>query len=411
MTTLSSRLLNDKERQYFRWLEAPELQSLCNALEYDHPRSVRYVGGCVRDGLLGVVAEDIDIATSLKPEQVMDILLAAGIKTVPTGIEHGTVTAILGNRAVEITTLRRDVSTDGRRATIAYTNDWHLDAERRDFTINALYLAPDGTIYDPVGGLDDLANKRVRFIGNARERIAEDYLRILRFFRFSARFAPSFDKEGLQAAGETASGIKNLSRERVGSEFLKIIALPHADVAISAMIDANILSFVWPEPPMKEKFSRFKQSSPNARPLAALVALFGSGIAGLGKSLRLSNRQSEYLETCLKAQNVLADLADEMSAKAALYHLGSGVWQDGINLACADVPARSSILKPYMDLPDKWKIPVFPLSGQDILDAGLLPGPHISTILKMTEEKWVLAGFPAQEKARAILEEVLSSNK
>ncbi|NJM35940.1 MAG: CCA tRNA nucleotidyltransferase, partial [Rhodomicrobium sp.] len=205
-------------------MTSPPASTVVAALETARPGGARFVGGCVRDSLLGVPFKDIDVATTLRPDEVVGALRDAGLRSAPTGIEHGTVTGIVSGVGVEITTLRADVSTDGRRATVAFTTDWAVDARRRDFTLNALYATPHYEVFDAVGGLEDLAAKRVRFIDAPRDRIREDYLRILRFFRFSARFAGGFDENGLRACAEERAGLKRLSAERVGDEMSSILA-------------------------------------------------------------------------------------------------------------------------------------------------------------------------------------------
>src|SRR4051812_5229558 len=218
-----------------------------NALGADEGLT-RYVGGAVRDDLLGLKVSDVDLATRIRPEEVMTRLQSARIKAVPTGIDHGTVTAVSDGHAVEITSLRRDVSTDGRRATVAFTDDWQEDAARRDFTINALYADPaTGKVFDYFGGLDDLAARRVRFIGDPLARIAEDHLRILRFFRFHARFGETIDAAGLAACAARANDLMALSRERIASELLKLLVAPGAVAAVALMIDHAILRAVLPE--------------------------------------------------------------------------------------------------------------------------------------------------------------------
>ncbi len=402
-----ARLLTDKESLYFQWINEPALRTLCKTLEDAHPDGVRFVGGCVRDGLLGHASNDIDIATTIPPQVVMALLQTAGIKVIPTGIDHGTVTAVLTSGPIEITTLRRDVSTDGRRATVSYTDDWTLDAGRRDFTINALYLSSDGVLFDPVGGLKDLANAQVRFIGDAKTRIAEDYLRILRFFRFSARFSKSYDRDGLVAINNAVSGIENLSRERVGSEFLKIMALPGAACAIDAMIEANVLSKVWHAKPQLEDFYNFKKIVPEGSAIVGLAALFGADITGLAARLRLSNREASYLDECQQAEKKLRTVENEKTARVRLYYLGTNIWRDAIFLACSRNSLVMNALMTFIDLPERWLVPQFPLSGQTLLDMGIKPGPQFSEILKETEERWVDNDFPDLDGARKILEEIL----
>ena len=231
------------------WTQRADLAALVAALDPAGEGLVRWVGGAVRDTLLGLPVKDIDMATRLVPEAVVERLTAAGIRSVPTGIAHGTITALTGGGPVEITTLRRDVSTDGRHATIAFSDNWQEDASRRDFTINALYADPgDGAISDFFGGLDDLAARRVRFIGDARARIAEDYLRILRYFRFQARYGSEpADAEAESAIADLAAGLRGLSRERVGWEWMRLLAHPDPAATVRRMGDLGVLAHVLPE--------------------------------------------------------------------------------------------------------------------------------------------------------------------
>ncbi|MEO1643183.1 MAG: CCA tRNA nucleotidyltransferase, partial [Pseudomonadota bacterium] len=227
------------------WLKTPQTQVVIAALEAARPRCARFVGGCVRNAIMGREVDDIDIATQLEPEATLAALEAAGIRAIPTGVEHGTVTAIVDHVPFEITSLRRDVETDGRRAVVAFTEDWAEDAQRRDFRLNALYAAPDGEVFDPVGGgYEDALAGRVIFIGEADERLREDYLRILRFFRFNAWYGAGIDEEGLAACARQRDGLQQIAKERIWKEFKKLLAAPEPVAAVEAMMASGVLGHI-----------------------------------------------------------------------------------------------------------------------------------------------------------------------
>jgi poly(A) polymerase len=382
------------------------------ALEAAERDGARFVGGCVRDSLLGEAPKDIDIATILTPGAVIAALKAAGLGAAPTGIEHGTVTAIADHKGVEVTTLRADVSTDGRRATVAFTRDWTVDAKRRDFTVNALYLTPDLRLFDPVGGREDVAARRVRFIGSPEDRIREDFLRILRFFRFSARFAAEFDAAGLAACAQLKDGVRALSAERVGDEFMRLLALPAPQAAVSAMHGARILAEIWTAAPRLERLARLKAIAPAAPAPLALAALYGAAGEGLDARLRLSNAESARRRSAV-ANAVAIDR--EMSMKAAralLYRLGSDAWRDACLLAEADdqsaseTPgARDAKFAELALLPDRQPPPKLPFSGADALRAGVAEGPGVAAVLKAAEARWIDEDFPLPRRAMEIFGE------
>ncbi len=404
------RQLTKKEISSFEWMQNQDLLSLCHHLsKAESPQPcMRFVGGCVRDSLLGIAPHDIDVATSLKPETVMESLASAGFNAIPTGIEHGTVTAILkNNQSVEITTLRRDVTTDGRRATISYTDDWAEDARRRDFTINALYVSVDGEILDPVGGYEDLQSGYVRFIGDPVQRIREDYLRILRFFRFSARFAHGFDEKGLVAIFDNRGGINQLSKERIGSEFLKILSLSRADAAIRMIFETQVLALLWPKAKDIahvdiERLKTFKAVQSGNDPMAALSVLTNklspAERGDLAVNLRLSKRDQQQLQAYDLADHLLNGVETQQQARVALYKIGTQRWSNAIAQAIArDHGAsfdKTDFFEAQKDLPTQWPIPVFSISGKDILAKGVAPGPEVSKILKAIEEEWIDADFP-----------------
>ncbi len=356
----------------------------------------RFVGGCVRDTLLGVEVNDVDLATRILPSEVMARLQAAGLKAVPTGLAHGTVTAVANGRAVEVTTLRRDVATDGRRATIAYTENWQEDAARRDFTINALSADPaSGEIFDYFGGIPDLESRRVRFIGDPLTRIAEDHLRILRFFRFHALFgAGEPDAAGLAACATRANDLMALSRERISDELLKLLGLADPAPTMRLMIASGILKPVLPEIAGADRLAALVEAeraagiAPDAiRRLAASLPPDPEVAASVAARLRLSKRRARRLvsaaEERLDAPEILA------------YEIGAEEAVDRLLLAGRiDLP-----LKALQD----WKRPRMPVSGGDLIAMGLEPGPAVATTMQAIEHEWVRTGFPAERsEARAL---------
>jgi len=398
--------------KHFGWTRARHVTRVVEALAAAESGSARFVGGCVRDSLLGETPKDIDIATTLAPDKVIEALKAANLGAAPTGIEHGTVTAIADHKGVEVTTLRADVSTDGRRATVAFTRDWSVDARRRDFTINSIYLTPSLDLFDPVGGMDDLPHRRVRFIGAAEERIREDYLRILRFFRFSARFAKAFDETGLAACAALKDGISRLSAERVGDEMMNLLLLPAPQSAVSAMHASGVLGEVWPPAPQIETLARMKTIDPSADGSLALAALYGDAGEGIDTRLRLSNAQGARRRRTVENARLVERSLDERAARAALYGMGADAWRDACLLAeakfltASDLPARRDESFAHLaTLPDRWPPPVFPFSGKDALGAGVPEGPAIATVIRAAESRWVAEDFPPLARAKKIFAE------
>ena len=379
------------------WNSRQDLTALITALGNEN---ARFVGGMVRDALLGVAAKDIDIATPLLPEEVKDRLHKAAIKAIPTGIEHGTITAVLPGGNVEITTLRRDVSTDGRRATVAFSHDWREDAARRDFTINALYADPVSLeVHDYFGGLDDLAARRVRFIGDARQRIREDHLRILRYFRFQARFggqAPDADSEN--ACAELAATLKGLSRERVGMEMMNLLALPDPAPTVARMAELGVLAVILPEANPASLTALVAEEAAQgvaADPLRRLAALLPADPAlaeQVASRFRLSGAQKKRLVTAAgRIQSADGD------AYALAYRLGFESARD-----CLLLNGRSSA--PLRD----WQVPTFPLKGGAIVARGISAGPQVARILQAVEARWVAEDFPDEARINALLEEELA---
>jgi poly(A) polymerase len=381
------------------WRKRPGMAALIRAL--GGAEQTRFVGGAVRDTLLGLDVSDVDLATRLDPQHVVERLRASKIKAVPTGIAHGTITAVTAGSPVEVTTLRRDVSTDGRRATVAFTDDWQEDAARRDFTINALYAEPrSGEVHDYFGGLQDLAARRVRFIGDPLTRIAEDHLRILRFFRFHARFGQGEpDAAGLEACTARANDLMALSRERIADELLKLLALPDPTATVRLMVERGILTPVLPEiladatARLARLVEREAEASITPEPLRRLAALLPPDpalAAALGARLRLSNKAVKRLVTAAERRRDDGDrplaLAYEVGSDAAVDRLLLG---DG-----APIDARRVM---------GWVRPRLPLSGGDLIGMGLQPGPLVARTLQAVERAWVQGGFqPSVDEVRAL---------
>ncbi|MEZ5921387.1 MAG: CCA tRNA nucleotidyltransferase [Parvularculaceae bacterium] len=392
----------------FAWMNALHVRQIINALNFVDQNAARFVGGCVRDSLLGSEPNDIDIATKLTPDEVNSALSNAGLRSAPTGIDHGTITAIADHVGVEVTTLRSDVSTDGRRATVSFTTDWEIDAGRRDFTVNALYASADGRLFDYYEGLDDLYAKKIRFIGDPHSRIKEDYLRILRFFRFSARFAENFDVSGLTACAAERAGLGQLSAERIGDEFSKILELPSPAGALEAMNECGILVEVWPAAADIAAFGRLKQISSGSSAALGLAALWGEQGDGVSARLRLPNTVETRRRLAVENARLILPTMTENSAKAMLYRLGVEAWRDACDLAMARGTDRAELVT-IRNLPDRWKAPVFPISGKDIIAAGVPKGPLVARTLKAVEEKWIDANFPPDEQVHAMLADEIKS--
>lgn len=419
----------------FSWARGGPAAVVIDALVQSQPRRApgavaRFVGGCVRDSLLGTPPKDIDVATVLTPAQVTAALAHARLRAAPTGIDHGTVTAVAEGVPVEITTLRADVSTDGRRATVAFTEDWSVDARRRDFTVNALYLTPALTVFDPVGGLDDLQKNRVRFIGDAGQRIREDYLRILRFFRFSARFASAFDEAGLAACTRLQDGLRSLSAERVGSELSLILALPNAPRAVQVMAECGVLATVFQDAAFKHgadvsAFARLKEYDPSAEAELGFAVLFGApdelneadGGKTIETALRLSNRAGKRRRMAVRNARRISQLIDNHStdghaARRALYRIGVDGWRDAVAAAFAlKAGAAEAAFRALETLPSRWTPPAFPITGADVMARGVAQGPAVADMLKAVEEQWIAEDFPEGARAEEILEQRLKARE
>jgi len=378
------------------WMHREDLARLVAVLGEGN---ARYVGGAVRDTLLGLSVKDVDMATVLLPEAVIERLNAAGIRNVPTGIEHGTVTAVLPLGPVEITTLRHDVSTDGRRATVAFAQDWREDAARRDFTINALYADPrSGEVHDWFDGLTDLSIRRVRFIGDARERIREDHLRILRYFRFQARFGSTpADAEAEAACSELAATLKGLSRERVGMETMNLLGLPDPAPTVQRMYELGVLQVILPEADPEAlaalvAVERAQGIAPEAiRRLAALLPAQPALAEHVAARFRLSAAQKKRLSLAAARE------ASPSEPRALAYRLGREAALDRLLIAGADVSPLTG-----------WDVPTMPLKGGQIVARGVGAGPDVARILRRVEDRWIAEGFPEGERVDALLDQVLA---
>ena len=383
------------------WTRRAGLSTLTAALGAEN---IRWVGGAVRDGLLGVPVHDVDCATTLLPEEVIAACKRAGLRTVPTGIDHGTVTVILKDGPVEVTTLRRDVATDGRRATIAFAQDWPEDAARRDFTINALYAHPETLkIDDWFGGLDDLREGRVRFIGDARQRIAEDHLRILRYYRFQTRFGAALDETAEDACADLAHTLKGLSRERIATELLNLLALPDPHATIVRMKARGVLGVILPEacPPQIALLAKVIAAeaaqgiaADPVRRLAALLPPSPEIAETVAARLRLSKAQRTRLVSA--AERGASDGADP---KALAYRLSLPLAIDRLLLTGHDARVFEG-----------WAVPVFPLKGGAIVARGITAGPEVAKLLQKIEARWVAEGFPSTDRVNQMLAEELGTS-
>jgi poly(A) polymerase len=385
------------------WLVRGEAAPLLKVLD-SGDEEARIVGGAVRNALLRLPVQEIDIATTALPDEVVRRVEAAGWKTVPTGIEHGTVTALIAGKAFEVTTLRRDVETYGRKAKVVFGRDWLADATRRDFTINALSLSANGQLHDYVGGLADLAVRRVRFIGDPAQRIAEDYLRILRFFRFHAWYgvgAP--DADGLQACIRAREGIESLSRERIRAEMLKLLLAPHAAPTLALMSEIGLLGDVLGGVALLASFENMVKveaaagiESDAVRRLGALAVRVAEDAERIGQRLRLSNAETERLIALERWWRMAPDQG-AMPARALLYRLGPQHFADQVLVAWSRsaAGAADSAWRALAELPRIWSAPEFPLKAADFMARGFAAGPALGAVMRAAEEAWIAADFPA----------------
>ena len=390
------------------WLTGGSLAYLLGLLDRDGEEA-RVVGGAVRNALIGQLVGEIDIATTALPDEVIRRAQAAHLRTVPTGIEHGTVTIVCEGIPFEVTTLREDVETYGRKAKVAFGRDWRRDAERRDFTINALSASRDGSVHDYVGGLDDLEARRVRFIGDAAARIAEDYLRILRFFRFHAAYGEGEpDRAALHACIAARDGLASLSRERVRMELLKLLATRRAGEAVGVMADAGLMVSILGGVPYLRSFEKViaieaaSGVKPDAvRRIGALAVLVEEDAQRLFERLRLSNAERDRLHVMADGWwRVGADLTPR-AARALLYRLGPAGFADRVLLAWSrsqDEPGDSR-WRDILMLPDQWQPPAFPIGAAEMISRGVAKGPALGAALRAAEASWIAADFPTDSEA------------
>ncbi|MET4441856.1 poly(A) polymerase [Bradyrhizobium sp. GM2.2] len=370
----------------------------------------RVVGGAVRNALLGLIPGDIDIATTALPHEVMRRAKAAGIKAVPTGIDHGTVTLVIDGQPYEVTTLREDTETFGRKAKVAFGRDWVKDAERRDFTMNGLSVDADGVVHDYVGGIADAAARRVRFIGDPDQRIAEDFLRILRFFRIHAAFgAGDPDRDGYLACIRGRAGLTSLSAERLRMETLKLLVAPGASAAALAMADGGLLQaltggvvYTGPLAAMIAIERELGLTASSTRRLAALAIAVTEDAKRVATRLRLSNAETKALDSMGHRWWRLATKG-EADARRLLYRLGADRYHDRVLLgwARAGGDVGSSRWRALAELPQRWTAPKFPLRAADFIARGMAEGPSLGHVLTLAEDAWLAADFPLEEAALA----------
>ncbi|MBI3497587.1 MAG: CCA tRNA nucleotidyltransferase [Proteobacteria bacterium] len=389
------------------WMQDPPTAAVLEALAAEGA-AVRFCGGCVRDAILGLPQSDVDLATPDAPETVMRLLARAGIKVVPTGIAHGTVTAIIGGRSFEITTLRRDVETFGRHARVAFTDDWQADASRRDFTINALYADADGTLYDPFGGRADLVAGRVRFVGEARRRIEEDVLRILRFFRFHQRFGQGEpDPMALAACSELAHLLPKLSGERVRAELFRILIGPDPAASLKLMHAAAVLGRILPEAAPTTALARLAELETDERltqsPLRRLAIVLPADVAAterVGERLRLANAEMHRLAALARERGAIDPKADAAARRRLLYRLGALLTGDLVLIAWAEysperIQAAVGGFRAWLTAAESWTPPHLPIGGADIVALGIHPSPRVGALLAELEAWWIDGDFQA----------------
>lgn len=382
------------------WLTSPAATRVMDALDKVRPGSGRFVGGCVRNALLNEPVADIDIATQLTPDQVEQAMRAANIAVHPTGIEHGTLTVVADHQPFEVTTLRQDVETDGRRATVAFTEDWAVDAQRRDFRMNALYADRAGTVYDPTGGgLDDIRDRCIVFVGDAETRIREDYLRILRFFRFQAWYGQSApNSHGLAACSKLRSGLAGISAERIWTETRKLLAAPKPMPSLEAMEETGVLAQLFPN--AKGLTLLNKLVALDARegfapdPMLRFLALFwkdAPAIHAVANQLKLSNDERQRLNWSAKDETPLSSDITSKALRASLYRSSQQVIRDRVTLEWANdnSPAWRSILSQI----NTWQRPTMPITGADLLANNIPEGPQLGATLRKLESLWLESDF------------------
>ncbi len=380
-----------------RLLSDPAVGLVFDALDGDG-EELRIAGGAVRDVLGGKMPAEVDFATTALPDEVIRRAAAAGLKTVPTGIDHGTVTVLAEGRPFEVTTLRRDVETDGRHARVVFGRDWAEDARRRDFTINGLFLGRDGVVHDVVGGQDDMKAKRVRFIGDARTRIREDYLRLLRFFRFHAGYGEGMpDAEGFSAAVGERQGLGRLSRERIRAELMKLLVMPRAGLVVHVMTNAGLMGMVLGGMARPRAFVRMVEIETGmglapdpVRRLGALALFIPENAARLRERLRLSNDETERLARMAGRPEIVSGLS-EAARRTCLYRIGADTFRDRALLHWA---RTGEATRAVFDWSGGWTPPKFPVTAAQLMERGIEKGPRLGAALARIEEGWIAADFP-----------------
>ena len=437
MTDKDARSLPPEQRlAAASWLTAPQTRRVFDTLE-KAGFTVRAVGGTVRNTLLGEPVNDIDLAVDASPQAVMSAAKRAGLKVVPTGIAHGTVTIVVDGTPFEVTTLRQDVSTDGRRATVAYTTDWTADAERRDFTINAIYCDRNGALLDPVGGLADIAKRSVRFIGDAHARIREDYLRILRFFRFSAMYAGGqLDTVGLADCTMERSGLQRLSAERVHHELHRLLQAPFCIPVMERMDEHGFINDIMgARADTKANVGAVAALVSNAAAtttpripddaelrLAALAVSTPGDVAQLKDRLRLSNSETQRIANAAEVAQSINPQTSTTLLHELIYRRGNDAVSDGIALAWArytaitDVDTSNADSDAFVDLltaAATWSAPALPLGGRDVIARGVAPGPRVGEVIGDFERWWIAADFPDDRELmeKKLAELILVTNR
>ena len=382
------------------WMTSPAARRVMDALNDARPDCARFVGGCVRNALLGEPVADIDIATQLVPELVQKVMIAAKIAVHPTGIDHGTLTVVADHQPFEVTSLRQDVETDGRRAVVAFTDDWALDAQRRDFRMNALYANTSGDVFDPTGGgLDDIANRRIVFVGDPETRIREDYLRILRFFRFQAWYGRTVPEEaGLAACAKLRSGLDDISAERIWTETRKLLAAPQPLASLDAMESTGVLAQLFPEAKglklLRKLVGLDMREGFTPDPMVRFLALFWKSTAAVhdvANRVKMSNDERHRLNWAVQHDTPLWGGVTAHEIRVALYLSGAQTIRDRLMLEWAgdESPDWSEVLT----LVDNWQRPTMPVTGADLLQRGAAEGPTIGASLRKLETAWIESDF------------------
>ena len=390
------------------WMTAPATTAVLDALEAaGGPDCARFVGGCVRNAIIGQPIADIDVATTLTPDAVTKALRAARVRAIPTGVEHGTVTAVYDHQPIEVTTLRRDVETDGRRAVVAFTTDWNEDAERRDFTLNSLYARRDGSIFDPTGhGVADARAGRIVFVGDAEMRLREDHLRSLRFFRFLAWYGRGEpDAAAVAAIAALHDKVATLAAERISAELLKLLAAKDPRAAVRLMHETGVLGVILPAPLDLARFDALVELELGLGETDGLLRLAALRVdepeegVRLAERLRLSNAERDRLAAALTPGPELAAGLAPQAARAALYRLGRQAFRDRLKLNWAQVGGQGAGWRELLALADGWAAPTLPVTGGDVLAAGAPKGPKVGETLRALEAWWIAGDFTADRTA------------